>query len=255
MVHLVLDWSLALTLISTLSLMTEVQMEKISMDECEVSAQEHIQQASVLLQIASPREGTNPLEVMTGSQPCAEKLVYPKNCKTTDGDSCVFGVDQEDEGAHCIPDFSYGPYGYCYTKADKSTWGKCRESCPLFGRFGVLDRKVGGIKEKLDALMQEVENITDKGCCGKTGTKVESKGPSSHGGKDSPVRKAAAPVKKEAVKNSAKGPGHHGGKTGAAPALTGRSVKMAKKAARMPSKEQTIPRRRFARRNVDPDDI
>lgn len=70
------------------------------------------------------------------------------------GTACVFGVDQRDEGAHCILDSSeYGSYGWCYTSADKSSFGSCGEGCPLFGPLKVLG-------EKVDALREALENAT-----------------------------------------------------------------------------------------------
>mmetsp|Transcript_25191 Transcript_25191/g.57946 ORF Transcript_25191/g.57946 Transcript_25191/m.57946 type:complete len:251 (+) Transcript_25191:123-875(+) len=60
------------------------------------------------------------------------------------GTPCIFGVDDRDEGAHCIIDDmkQTGSLGWCWTQDDKSEWGSCTESCPLFGQEAVLEEKV-----------------------------------------------------------------------------------------------------------------
>jgi len=46
------------------------------------------------------------------------------------GAPCLFGLVEEDEGRHCIRGRRYGQHGWCYTKADLSSWGPCAAGCP-----------------------------------------------------------------------------------------------------------------------------
>mmetsp|Transcript_54262 Transcript_54262/g.129341 ORF Transcript_54262/g.129341 Transcript_54262/m.129341 type:complete len:200 (+) Transcript_54262:93-692(+) len=72
------------------------------------------------------------------------------------GSACWFGVDPADEAEHCVPDEAYGSFGWCYTAADKSTWGVCSEDCPLFGPPAIL----GGELDSVKAATAELENIS-----------------------------------------------------------------------------------------------
>eukprot|EP00927_Polykrikos_kofoidii_P042631 TRINITY_DN3665_c0_g2_i1.p1 TRINITY_DN3665_c0_g2~~TRINITY_DN3665_c0_g2_i1.p1 ORF type:complete len:551 (+),score=118.06 TRINITY_DN3665_c0_g2_i1:75-1727(+) len=71
------------------------------------------------------------------------------------GTPCVFGVVNEDEGAHCIYDEGmYGSLGWCYTSENKTSWGACSENCPLFGPLMKIGRKV-------DEVLRRVESLRD----------------------------------------------------------------------------------------------
>lgn len=60
------------------------------------------------------------------------------------GTPCVFGVDDRDEGKHCILDEEdgFGAYGWCWTRKDKLEWGSCSDKCPLFGQAKKLHLKI-----------------------------------------------------------------------------------------------------------------
>merc|ERR1719460_1034188 len=53
------------------------------------------------------------------------------------GSACLFGVDDRDEGSHCItsgvPAATNGlalyPYGFCYVDAQKARFGACASTC------------------------------------------------------------------------------------------------------------------------------
>mmetsp|Transcript_52460 Transcript_52460/g.97115 ORF Transcript_52460/g.97115 Transcript_52460/m.97115 type:complete len:244 (-) Transcript_52460:72-803(-) len=68
------------------------------------------------------------------------------------GTLCMFGIDDRDEGAHCILDdmTKTGTLGWCWTADDKSEWGSCTESCPLFGQEAVLEQKVLQQQKEID---------------------------------------------------------------------------------------------------------
>eukprot|EP00927_Polykrikos_kofoidii_P042406 TRINITY_DN3632_c0_g1_i1.p1 TRINITY_DN3632_c0_g1~~TRINITY_DN3632_c0_g1_i1.p1 ORF type:complete len:398 (-),score=57.28 TRINITY_DN3632_c0_g1_i1:52-1245(-) len=83
----------------------------------------------------------------TKDDPRAHRLLYETSPV---GTPCVFGVDDADEGSHCIyDDGKYGSFGWCYTSADKNSWGSCNEDCPLYGQFRVLGAKVDEILRRL----------------------------------------------------------------------------------------------------------
>eukprot|EP00927_Polykrikos_kofoidii_P059654 TRINITY_DN54796_c0_g1_i1.p1 TRINITY_DN54796_c0_g1~~TRINITY_DN54796_c0_g1_i1.p1 ORF type:complete len:393 (-),score=68.17 TRINITY_DN54796_c0_g1_i1:129-1232(-) len=70
-----------------------------------------------------------------------------------EGTECVFGVDDADEGSHCIfDDGQFGSFGWCYTSKDRSSWGSCDETCPLVGPFKILGTKVNEVLRRLQAL-------------------------------------------------------------------------------------------------------
>merc|ERR1719379_1506213 len=58
---------------------------------------------------------------------------FQKESSVAPGTPCMFKADVRDEGYHCIPDTDLGTFGWCYTKLDKSEFGRCAESCPLWG--------------------------------------------------------------------------------------------------------------------------
>jgi len=68
-----------------------------------------------------------------------------------EGSRCLFGLDDRDENGHCIiddPD-SNGPFGWCWTRADKSEWGACTNQCPLFGQYKQLQGHIHKAEENL----------------------------------------------------------------------------------------------------------
>lgn len=156
------------------------------------------------------------------------KLAEPflvDTCITKDGAPCIFGLDERDENGHCIPDTGeYGAFGWCYTKADKSSWGSCGESCPYFGQEKVLNKKIAAVTEKLNVLLEEVNGMPEK-CCGKapkegakTAPKETPKEAPKEGGKTSPKdagKSDPIPSKNSDDKKAPKTPGKsdplHGG--------------------------------------------
>lgn len=86
-----------------------------------------------------------------------------------EGSPCVFGVDVEDEGSHCIfSDGKFGSSGWCWTEKDKSAWGSCSDSCPMYGPPAVLDSKIDGVVEVLDKVAAKVDKLA-----GNTSSKAE----------------------------------------------------------------------------------
>lgn len=70
------------------------------------------------------------------------------------GTHCIFGLDQRDEGKHCIlSDLKYGSLGWCYTSASRESWGPCSESCPLFGQLKVLGNRVNKLHKEIEQLI------------------------------------------------------------------------------------------------------
>mmetsp|Transcript_45923 Transcript_45923/g.142119 ORF Transcript_45923/g.142119 Transcript_45923/m.142119 type:complete len:347 (-) Transcript_45923:84-1124(-) len=68
------------------------------------------------------------------------------------GTPCIFGLDPRDEGAHCVlDDGSYGSFGWCYTSADKGSFGSCSENCPLFGPLKTLGKKIEELRSALES--------------------------------------------------------------------------------------------------------
>jgi len=66
------------------------------------------------------------------------------------GTSCVFGIDDRDEGGHCImEDGKYGSFGWCWTSKNKDSWGSCSEACPLFGFYKILGKRIDHLKAEL----------------------------------------------------------------------------------------------------------
>jgi len=70
------------------------------------------------------------------------------------GTPCVFGVDDRDEGSHCILDSEkYGSFGWCFTSQSKTSWGSCSDGCPMYGRYGKLENTVKSLQSDLAAKM------------------------------------------------------------------------------------------------------
>jgi len=63
---------------------------------------------------------------------------------------CIFGVDDRDEGKHCIySEGKYGSLGWCYTSSEKNEWGSCNDSCPLWGQAKILEKRLRVMKKEL----------------------------------------------------------------------------------------------------------
>lgn len=66
------------------------------------------------------------------------------------GSPCVFGMDERDEGSHCILDEgAYGSFGWCYTSSDGDSFGSCGDECPLFGPLKVLGEEIDELRAEL----------------------------------------------------------------------------------------------------------
>lgn len=77
------------------------------------------------------------------------------------GTSCLFGIDDRDEGEHCImEDGKYGSFGWCWTSQKKDTWGSCSEDCPLFGVFKILGKKIEKLRGQLSIAKEALANAT-----------------------------------------------------------------------------------------------
>lgn len=75
------------------------------------------------------------------------------------GSHCWFGVDDRDEGYHCIDvDGNLGTNGWCWTANEKTAWGKCGDGCPLAGADKVLADKLDSLNEKVDRLTSDLEH-------------------------------------------------------------------------------------------------
>eukprot|EP00927_Polykrikos_kofoidii_P032022 TRINITY_DN273_c0_g1_i5.p1 TRINITY_DN273_c0_g1~~TRINITY_DN273_c0_g1_i5.p1 ORF type:complete len:444 (+),score=73.29 TRINITY_DN273_c0_g1_i5:87-1418(+) len=77
-----------------------------------------------------------------------------------EGTKCVFGVDVQDEGHHCIQEVGniYGSFGWCYTSNDKGSWGACSANCPLSGQSKILGTKLDEVLRRLNKL-KELESV------------------------------------------------------------------------------------------------
>jgi len=87
-----------------------------------------------------------------------------------DNSECVFGVDDRDEGGHCIhQNGKYGSYGWCFTKKDGSEWGSCNKLCPMYGQEKKLNDRIKELEAKLadtrDKLIPELAKATAKADC------------------------------------------------------------------------------------------
>lgn len=78
-----------------------------------------------------------------------------------DGSPCVFGVDERDEGKHCIDigGEEYGSHGWCYTDREKSEWGSCSEKCPLAGPLTKLGSGIDAINDANDDLRRRMDLV------------------------------------------------------------------------------------------------
>lgn len=75
------------------------------------------------------------------------------------GSPCLFGVDERDEGSHCIDQAGeYGPNGWCWTSEDLESWGKCSNGCPVSGADAELEKRLQRIEKKLDKVEAEIRS-------------------------------------------------------------------------------------------------
>jgi len=95
------------------------------------------------------------------------------------GTPCVVGVDERDEGEHCIfeTDYRFGSYGWCWTNEDMNEWGSCSEACPLYGHSGILGKRLDRVETGMNKLGQLVG-------ANKTGTTEEAKDATKEGEKE-----------------------------------------------------------------------
>merc|ERR1711948_47973 len=62
-------------------------------------------------------------------------------------------------GSHCIMDSGkYGSFGWCFTAKDKSYWGSCSDTCPLFGPAKVLAKEI----KRLDKQLEDLRTFTNE---------------------------------------------------------------------------------------------
>lgn len=83
-------------------------------------------------------------------------------CYTTAkaGTPCKFGLDERDEGWHCImDDRKYGSLGWCYTEDDLGEWGACDSGCPLFGQEQILGEKLDKLEDLVSNVSKALENF------------------------------------------------------------------------------------------------
>jgi len=76
------------------------------------------------------------------------------------GTPCKFGLDERDEGWHCImDDRKYGSLGWCYTEDDLGEWGACDSGCPLFGQEQILGEKLDKLEDLVSNVSKALENF------------------------------------------------------------------------------------------------
>jgi len=74
------------------------------------------------------------------------------------GTPCLFGVDDRDEGKHCIEaSGAYGAFGWCWTTRERGAWGSCNEDCPLFGRAEKLAKKLDTVEDVVKRIVQHMD--------------------------------------------------------------------------------------------------
>lgn len=77
-----------------------------------------------------------------------------------EGSPCVFGVDDRDEGYHCIPDGGlYGSFGWCWATSFKTSWGSCDRGCPLFGPDQVLQAGMDSLQRDVNEILARERTI------------------------------------------------------------------------------------------------
>mmetsp|Transcript_26898 Transcript_26898/g.52689 ORF Transcript_26898/g.52689 Transcript_26898/m.52689 type:complete len:370 (+) Transcript_26898:95-1204(+) len=80
------------------------------------------------------------------------------------GTSCVFGIDERDEGKHCILDGGrFGLDGWCYTTTDRTEWGSCSKGCPLQSGADQVGARIDRLTLKVKAALAKlgVEELCD----------------------------------------------------------------------------------------------
>jgi hypothetical protein len=103
-----------------------------------------------------------PLNCVTQYDPRIEANTYVHKVSSV-GATCIFGVDDRDEGYHCIySDGDYGSNGWCYTDVNRESWGSCTSSCPLYGKEKVLGAKIDGLTDKLGKILDKVSKTEKK---------------------------------------------------------------------------------------------
>lgn len=109
---------------------------------------------------AAPAERTvaadNASECVTRLDPRIEMpaLLLYRLQAAPEGTPCIFGVVDKDEGSHCVhDDGKHGSFGWCYTKRDKTQWGSCSESCPLFGTATIFAHRIEHVEQRLEDLI------------------------------------------------------------------------------------------------------
>lgn len=109
-----------------------------------------------------PKDEVVKLECVTRANPRVVSTGLTSVAKP--GTACIFGLDDADEGAHCIMlGGKYGSYGWCYTAEDRSEWGSCNDRCPLSGAAATLAKRVDAMDEMVGVILEKVRNTTDKG--------------------------------------------------------------------------------------------
>lgn len=115
--------------------------------------------AAVELEIPALRSAPPPACV-TRDEPRVTSNFYETS---PSGSLCIFGLDDRDEGNHCVyDDGKYGTYGWCYTDDARSSWGACSENCPLQGQAQILGGKIDEVLEKLDKAAEKHDTILNK---------------------------------------------------------------------------------------------
>jgi hypothetical protein len=101
----------------------------------------------------------DPVQCVTRFDPRIEANFYQT---AENGTACIFGLDDRDEGTHCVYDEGlYGSYGWCYTDESRSTWGSCSEGCPLQGNDNIIGKKIDQVMDKIDDYGKNFDTIID----------------------------------------------------------------------------------------------
>eukprot|EP00413_Alexandrium_margalefii_P031677 CAMPEP_0204577310 /NCGR_PEP_ID=MMETSP0661-20131031/42272_1 /ASSEMBLY_ACC=CAM_ASM_000606 /TAXON_ID=109239 /ORGANISM="Alexandrium margalefi, Strain AMGDE01CS-322" /LENGTH=376 /DNA_ID=CAMNT_0051586133 /DNA_START=75 /DNA_END=1202 /DNA_ORIENTATION=+ len=95
---------------------------------------------------------------VTRADPRASALGY---ATAKAGTPCIFGLDDRDEGSHCVLDEGrYGSLGWCWTSASLNEWGSCNDGCPLFGQAKVLGSEINALARELEVLRRAAAAAT-----------------------------------------------------------------------------------------------
>lgn len=153
-----------------------------------------------------------------------------------EGTPCVFGVDDRDEGQHCVMEdgLPYGSFGWCWTMEDRSEWGSCGEKCPLVGHAKVLGKKI----KRVDKMLRRVQkllngseesaanetNVTDATQANATAAENAAKDVAKKAAKESAKEEAKTAPKEGAAKGAAKVAKKEAGKAAAKEAAKAASL-------------------------------